>query len=93
MQKALMNAKVMLSKAVMLPPGTPDNIRQVYIDAMKKVTSDPDIIAALPREIGSMPLNFGDETQQAMATGTLIDPKVREWAAGFLKERFDTSLN
>jgi tripartite-type tricarboxylate transporter receptor subunit TctC len=93
MQKALMNAKVMLSKAVMLPPGTPDNIRQVYIDAMKKVTSDPEIIAALPREIGSMPLNFGDETQQAMATGTAIDPEVREWAAGFLKERFDTSLN
>lgn len=93
MQKALMNAKVMLSKAVMLPRGTPDNIRQSYIEAMKKVTSDPEIIAALPREIGSMPLNFGDETQKAMATGTAISPEVREWAAGFLIERFDTSLD
>jgi hypothetical protein len=93
LQQALMNAKVMLSKAVMLPPGTPDNIRQVYIDAMRKVTSDPEIIAALPREVGSMPLNFGDETQQAMATGTAIAPEVREWAAEFLMERFDTSLN
>jgi len=57
------------------------------------VTSDPEIIAALPREIGSMPLNFGDETQKAMATGTAISSEVREWAAKFLKERFDTSLN
>ena len=50
-----------------------------FIEAMKKVTSDPEIIAALPREVGSMPLNFGDETQQAMATGTALDPEVREW--------------
>ncbi len=28
LQKFLMNAKVMLSKAVMLPKGTPDNIRE-----------------------------------------------------------------
>jgi len=93
LQKSLMNAKVMLSKAVMLPKGTPDHIREVYIDALKAVTSEPDVVAALPREIGSMPLNFGDETQRAMASGTEMVPEVREWAARFLKERFDTDLN
>lgn len=92
LQKSLMNAKVMLSKAVMLPKGTPDNIRQVYIDALKAVTSDPEVAAALPREIGSMPLNFGDETQRALASGTSMDPEVREWAKTFLKEKFDTEL-
>lgn len=92
-QKSFMNAKVMLSKAVMLPKGTPDHIRQVYIDAMKAVTSDPEVAAALPREIGSMPLNFGDETQAALASGTAMDPEVREWVASFLKERFDTDLD
>ncbi len=93
LQQSLMNAKVMLSKAVMLPRGTPDNIRQVYIDAMKKVTSDPDVVAKLPREIGSMPLNFGDETQRAMALGTQMDPEVRAWAKTFLQENFDTKLD
>ena len=93
MQQSLMNAKVMLSKAVMLPRGTSDEIRQVYIDAMRKVTADPDVIAALPREVGSMPLNFGDETQRAMASGTALAPEVREWASGFLQERFNTSLD
>lgn len=93
MQKSLMNAKVMLSKAVMLPKGTPDNIREAYIEAMRAVTSDPEIIAALPREVGSMPLNFGDETQRAMASGTALDPEVRDWAADFLQERFNTALN
>ena len=93
LQKSLMNAKVMLSKAIMLPKGTPDNIRQVYIDAMKKVTADPDVQAKLPREIGSMPLNFGDETQRALALGTQMSPEVRAWANEFLKENFDTSLD
>ncbi|MCY4260536.1 MAG: tripartite tricarboxylate transporter substrate-binding protein [Rhodobacteraceae bacterium] len=93
LQKSLMNAKVMLSKAVMLPKGTPDHIRDVYIKALKAVTSEPDVVAALPREIGSMPLNFGDETQRAMALGTQMAPEVRAWAARFLEERFDTSLD
>ncbi|MEM7463327.1 MAG: hypothetical protein AAF362_11690 [Pseudomonadota bacterium] len=93
MQKSLMNAKVMLSKAVMLPKGTPDHIREVYIEAMKNVTSDPEVAAALPREIGSMPLNFGDDTQRALASGTALDPEVRDWVAAFLQERFDTSLD
>jgi len=93
LQKSLMNAKVMLSKAVMLPRGTPGHIRDVYIEALKAVTSEPDVVAALPREIGSMPLNFGDETQRAMALGTQMAPEVRAWAALFLEERFDTSLD
>ncbi len=92
LQKSLMNAKVMLSKAVMLPKGTPDNIREVYIKALKAVTSEPDVVAALPREIGSMPLNFGDDTQRALASGTKMDPAVRGWAKKFLKERFNTDL-
>ena len=93
LQQSLMNAKVMLSKAVMLPKGTPDHIRDVYIEALKGVTSEPDVVAALPREIGSMPLNFGDDTQRALASGTEMDPEVRAWAANFLMERFDTALD
>jgi len=60
---------------------------------MKAVTSDPKVAAAPPREIGSMPLNFGDETQRALASGTALDPEVREWVATFPQERFDTRLD
>lgn len=93
LQKSLMNAKVMISKAVMLPKGTPDHIRQVYMDAMRRVVADPEVIEKLPREVGSMPLNFGDATQRAIASGTALDPAVREWANEFLKANYDTSLN
>lgn len=92
-QQAFMNAKVMLSKSVMLPKGTPDHIREVYIDALKAVTSDPEVAAALPREVGSMPLNFGDDTQRALALGTAMAPETREWVKTFLQERFDTNLD
>ncbi len=84
LQRNLMNAKVMLSKSVMLPPGTPDHIRDAYVAAMKKVVADPDVAAKLPREVGSMPVNFGDATQRAIALGTAMSPEVREWADAFL---------
>ncbi|RMA40672.1 Bug family tripartite tricarboxylate transporter substrate binding protein [Rhodophyticola porphyridii] len=93
LQQALMNAKVMISKAIMLPPGTPDPIRDAYITAMQAVLQDPEVVAALPREVGSMPLNFGSETQRAIAAGTSMDPEVRDWANAFLMENYDTSLD
>lgn len=93
LQQSLMNAKVMISKAIMLPPGTPENISDAYITAMRAVLQEPDVLAALPKEVGSMPLNFGAATQRAIATGTSMDPAVREWANAFLMENYDTSLD
>lgn len=93
LQRNLMNAKVMISKAVMLPRGTPDDVREAYIEAMRAVVAEPDVAAALPREIGSMPVNFGDATQRAIAQGTAMDPEVREWANAFLQENYDRSLD
>lgn len=93
LQKSLMNAKVMLSKAVMLPPGTPENIRNAYIEALKAVVADPEVAEKLPREIGSMPVNFGEATQTALASGTAMDQEVRAWANRFLQENYDASLN
>jgi len=93
LQQNLMNAKVMISKAVMLPPGTPDDIRDVYIDAVRAVVAEPDVAEALPREIGAMPVNYGAATQRAIASGTSMSPEVRDWANAFLKENYDSSLD
>lgn len=92
LQQNLMNAKVMISKAILLPRGTPQHIRQAYIEAVRKTVNDPEVKAKLPREIGSMPINFGDATQRALETGTKMDPRVRRWANKFLQENFDVSL-
>lgn len=93
LQQNLMNAKVMISKAVMLPKGTPEDIRQVYIDALKAVVAEPEVAEKLPREVGSMPVNFGDATQRAIEFGTAMDPEVRTWANEFLQENYDSSLD
>lgn len=93
LQQNLMNAKVMLSKSVMLPPGTSDEIRDAYVAAMQAVVADPDVAAKLPREVGSMPVNFGDTTQRAIAVGTAMKPEVREWANEFLMKNYDASLD
>ncbi|MEK9571274.1 MAG: hypothetical protein VW124_19800 [Paracoccaceae bacterium] len=93
MQKSLMNAKVMISKTVMLPRGTPDNIRQAYIKALKAVISDPEVAKRINKETGGLPVTYGNQTQKAIAVGTSLDPKVRKWADQFLKENFDLSLD
>jgi hypothetical protein len=93
LQQNLMNAKVMISKAVMLPKGTPEEIQQVYVDALKAVVADPEVAEKLPREVGSMPVNFGEATQRAIAFGTAMDPEVRAWANEFLESNYDASLN
>jgi hypothetical protein len=89
----LMNAKVMISKALMLPPGTPQEVRDVYVEAMRAVVEDPEVRKALDNEVGQMPVNFGDETARAIAAGTQMAPEVREWANEFLQEHYDTSLD
>ncbi len=91
--KNLMNAKVMISKAVMLPPGTSDEMRQAYIDAMKAVVEEPTVRTALDKEVGHMPVNFGDATARAIASGTQMSPETRAWANDFLKEHYNTSLD
>jgi len=89
----LMNAKVMISKALMLPPGTSNEVRDMYIDALQVVVTDPDVRAVLDLELGQMPVNYGDATSRAIEGGTQMDPEVRDWANTFLMENYDTSLS
>ncbi len=89
----LMNAKVMISKAFMLPPGTPQDVRDMYIAAMREVVKDPEVRQALDKEIGQTPVNFGDATSRAIASGTTMADDTRAWANQFLQENFDTSLD
>lgn len=91
--KNLMNGKVMISKALMMPPGTPDDVRQTYIDTMKVVVEDPKVRAALDKELGKMPVNFGEATARAIAEGTQMSPETRAWANEFLMQHYDTSLD
>lgn len=89
----LMNAKVMISKALMLPPGTPEDVQEMYVAAMRDVVNDPDVREALDNELGQMPVNFGQETTRAIASGTQMSNEVRGWANEFLMENYDTSLD
>lgn len=89
----LMNAKVMISKAVMLPPGASEEVRDMYVAAIREAVNDPEVRAVLDRELGQMPVNFGDETARAIASGTQMSSETREWANEFLMTNYDTSLD
>lgn len=89
----LMNAKVMISKAVMLPPGASEEVRDMYVAALREAVNDPEVRAVLDKELGQMPVNYGDETTRAIASGTQISSETREWANEFLMTNYDTSLD
>lgn len=89
----LMNNKVAISKAVMLPKGTPDDIYEAYLEAFRKLVEDPAIKEALKKEVGSLPIYFGETATRNVAAGTQMKPETRDWAKVWLKEHHNASLD
>ena len=56
-----------MSKLVALPPGTPKEIVDVYIAAMKRIAKDPKAAKAIKKTVGSLPVYYGDAAKPVMA--------------------------
>lgn len=88
----LMNLKVSLSKVVVLPKGTPQEIVDGYIAAFRKIAADPVVVEKLKDEIGSLPIAFGADTKKVIEAGVKMQPSTRDWIADYLKTNHAASL-
>ena len=88
----LMNNKVSLSKTIVLPKGTPDEIVDAYIETFRKIARIPEVEEGLRKSVGSMPIAFGEDVERALAAGTKMKPATREWIDNLLKTKYDASL-
>ncbi len=88
----MMNNKVSLSKAIALPKGVSDDIFNTYTKAFKAVVKNKQIAKKLKKEVGSLPLTWGKETDAAIAAGTQMKPEVRAWVDSYLKKNFGAKL-
>ena len=61
-----------MSKLVALPPGTPKEIVDVYIAAMKRIAKDPKAAKAIKKTVGSLPVYYGDAAKPIMEGGFKI---------------------
>ena len=83
---------VSASKSMVLPAGTPDEIRNAWIDAVNKTMLDPEFIKLSSKAIGVYPQYVGDDAAQVLKAATDMDPETRKWIKGFIKERFDVDI-
>jgi tripartite-type tricarboxylate transporter receptor subunit TctC len=90
--KAFVNLGVAASKGFALPEGTPDEIRDAYVDAVKKTLDDPDFRKLASDEVGQYPQLFGDDAQFAVKKAVDLTPEVSNWLKDYLKKKYDLSI-
>lgn len=90
--RAFVNLGVAASKGFALPEGTPDDIRNAYIEAIKKALSDEDFKKIASDELGAYPQLFGDEADFAIQQAVGLSPEVSAWLKAYLLEKFDLKI-
>jgi tripartite-type tricarboxylate transporter receptor subunit TctC len=83
---------VSASKSMVLPKGTPDDVRAVWIDAMKKTMADPDFKKLSKKAIGVYPQYLGDDAAAVLKAATDMKPATRAYLKKFIKQRFGTDI-
>lgn len=81
-----------MSKLVALPPGTPKEIVDTYISAMKRIAKDPKAAKAIKKTVGSLPVYYGSDAKPVMAAGFKIKPSARAWMSKEIGEKFNVKM-
>ncbi|MCF3935567.1 tricarboxylate transporter [Acuticoccus sp. M5D2P5] len=84
-------SRVMASKAVLLPEGTPDEIVAAYQAAAEEMAQDPEFIAETEKMFGGYPTLTGAEAKDRWLAALKFDDEARAWLYGWLEESFGVS--
>lgn len=85
MLRHLFNMGVMASKGIMLPNGTPDDIRSAWITAAKKALKDPELLKLAKQEMGAYPQSFGDAGDAIVRNAVDVAPDAKSWMDNWIK--------
>jgi tripartite-type tricarboxylate transporter receptor subunit TctC len=86
--KSFVNLGVAASKGFALPPSTSDEIRDVYVAAMKKTLEDPDFKKSAGEEVGDVPQLFGKDADFAIKQAVDLSPETNKWLLDFLSSKY-----
>ena len=86
--KSFVNLGVAASKGFALPEGTSDDIREVYVVAMKKTLDDPEFKNAAGEEVGDVPQLFGNDADFAIKQAVDLTPETNKWLLDFLSSKY-----
>jgi len=92
--KALFNVRVMGSKMLVLPVGTPKEIVDVYTKATEAALKS-DILTSPQAKLvlGDYPQSVGAASEKILKGGLSMTPEQTAWLRDWLKERHNVSVN
>jgi hypothetical protein len=76
------------SKAMVLPQGTPDEIREVFVAAAKKAYSDPATSTEIKKKLGDYPPTYGKEAGALFRAASEISPENKKWMDDWIENQF-----
>jgi tripartite-type tricarboxylate transporter receptor subunit TctC len=86
--KSFVNLGVAASKGFALPSGTSDEIRDIYVNAMRKTLDDPDFKKVSGEEVGDVPQLFGNDADFAIKQAVDLSPETNKWLLDFLSSKY-----
>lgn len=89
---ALFHIAVMSSKALVLPPDTPQEIIDAYSAAAAELAQDEQFIAESGNLVGTYPQLTGEDAQNSLLRAVTISPEAREFVIQYLRDRFNVEL-
>lgn len=82
---------VSASKSLVLPPGTSQEIRDVYIKAAAKAFKDEKFMKTMNKKMGKYPPNFGDDAKAVLKSATAMKPENKKWMMNWIEKKFGKS--
>jgi hypothetical protein len=85
--KTLFDIRVMGSKMFALPPDTPDEIYDIYAEAMRKALKSERLTSEQAQAVMSgYPQTVGVQAERTLAGATRMETEQRKWLQAWLKE-------
>ena len=90
--KSMLVLGVTASKGLALPKGTPPEIVDAYIEALKRTVKDRAFLKIAKNELGSYPQVYGKDAQQAVVKAVTLSPAASKWLKAFLERKFNIKI-
>jgi tripartite-type tricarboxylate transporter receptor subunit TctC len=83
---------VMASKAIALPPKTPANIVNVWIDTAKRITKDKKFKKVAKKLLGAYPQAFGKDAKEIIEAAVNVKPGMKKFMREWVKTEFKAGI-
>jgi len=90
--KSMLALGVTASKGFALPKGTPDDIVNAYIKAIKMTMKDKKFLKKAKKRLGPYPQVYGKDAQQAIIDAVTLTPSAEKWLKTYLKKKFNVKV-